>query len=317
MKKLLCTMFLFISVSDGFSQVTNIDSFYLPGTVWVNCYYINGPLEPNASHFYSWSHTIERDSMINGQNYHLISGKDVRHYNAPVNNDFGIFGGVRVNGRKVYFLFFGPVSTQNSFSIPGGLQNWQQRLNSSNTLGAERILYDFDLQEGDTFAFGTIYAIDSVVLQNGVYAKRYQRSNTSVDPHWIEGVGGSQGAPLYPTHPDFYHHSSICYHSPAMGFTYPNSNTNCDAFTTGLEEIENRHDRILIYPNPINGDILQFETNKNVSIIRFADISGKICGQYIISSGQNSIHTSLSPGIYFLKVVYKDGSTETQKLIKQ
>ncbi len=82
--------------------------------------------------------------------------------------------------------------------------------------------------------------------------------------------------------------------------------------------IENGAGRISVYPNPVQ-DELTIEGLGGSETIRILDVSGRIMTQGRNGAGQNR-HTfdirSLSNGIYVINIQMPDGSTISQKLIK-
>jgi hypothetical protein len=86
--------------------------------------------------------------------------------------------------------------------------------------------------------------------------------------------------------------------------------------TLGLES--NSKNAISVRPNPSSGEFL-IHTSESVKSIIVCDLIGKIVEQ---STGKNDqfvtkIGARINPGLYILKVVTMDGSTEIFKIIKQ
>lgn len=319
MKKLLFSLFIFLSAFDAFSQVTDIDSFYLPGSVWRYKSHLQWNAGGGGCEDTYWSYKIERDSTINGTNYHLISGQDIgkRNCGSPinfVNIDYGIFGGIRTDARKVYLLLFDTVSTVGGVH-PFVVSGWRDVIKDNYSAGNEYLLYDFDLDVNVTLTWMPGYYvdhIDSITISNGQQAKLYTFLTQGGGNAWIEGMGSVCN--LLASKYGVGSNNLICYNG-AMG-SYFSDFSDCGAVGAGVNEQISSIKQLAIYPNPLNGDMLQIKAHKGISMICITNISGKVCEQHILSSAQANINTSLSIGIYFIKVLYKDGSTETQKLVK-
>jgi uncharacterized repeat protein (TIGR01451 family) len=83
----------------------------------------------------------------------------------------------------------------------------------------------------------------------------------------------------------------------------------------GIKEVVSNN--IIIYPNPVN-DIFNFETgNKKVSSVSITDITGKIILQNKVTKENHTNVSTLSPGIYFVKIQLETGAQQTLKIIKK
>ncbi len=70
-----------------------------------------------------------------------------------------------------------------------------------------------------------------------------------------------------------------------------------------------------IYPNPAN-DFLQITSPEQIASLSISDISGKEI--YYLQNSKEILDISrLVNGVYFLKLIFKDGSSATEKFIKQ
>lgn len=323
MKKSLLSLFILFSALACFSQVTNIDSFYLPGSEWKwrNSTHPGLTGTPCKNIFYS--HKIERDSIINGMNYHLVSARDIGtndcNTGSPlyhINNEMPIFGGIRVDGRKVYFLLFDTLSTVNA-QHPYVGPSWQELINGY-TPGVEELTYDFDLAIGSTLSFKpgfTVSAIDTVAMTNGDSLKTYSFTGqtNSQNDKWIEGIGSASN--FFLTQGSSYPFTKLVCYSGAPG-SYRQESNYCTYLETDIKEQNLSDEKLVLYPNPLNNDVLQLKAGKTISAISISDVSGKGCEQFCPVARQASINTALTTGLYFIKVYYQDGSTEVQKLVR-
>ena len=78
-----------------------------------------------------------------------------------------------------------------------------------------------------------------------------------------------------------------------------------------------------MYPNPTNSTLtLNFEANATFdSEIKVMDVSGRVISAYAtsINEGINVVNmdvSSMSPGVYFIKMVDQNGAVENHKFIK-
>jgi len=86
--------------------------------------------------------------------------------------------------------------------------------------------------------------------------------------------------------------------------------------TTSIQELEN--DKVIIYPNPTNGNFsIDFGNNKTLKEYFITTVEGKIINQGNTYSNKVSLNLKkASKGLYFIKV-YTLNSNKTYKLIKQ
>lgn len=85
---------------------------------------------------------------------------------------------------------------------------------------------------------------------------------------------------------------------------------NCNSLSTNSNLVK---DEILIYPNPVNDNLLI--KNKEVKEIIIYNINGMIILKNSNSNKINLQHLAL--GFYFTKIIFKDNSIYTDKIIKQ
>ncbi len=95
------------------------------------------------------------------------------------------------------------------------------------------------------------------------------------------------------------------------------TNTTTTEFVTALNvDVPNTTQGIVAYPNPVR-DILYLETGSSkVSSIHITDVTGKIVMEG--NAAENSIRTSsLSPGMYFVKIGLATGAEKVIKIIRE
>lgn len=83
--------------------------------------------------------------------------------------------------------------------------------------------------------------------------------------------------------------------------------------TLGTNEISKIKASTSIYPNPTKGEV-NIKTDKKIKATSVVDMSGKTLSR--VESGNTDI-SSLPKGIYLMKVEFTDGTSTTEKIIKQ
>ena len=201
-------------------------------------------------------------------------------------------GYLREENKKVYFRF-GP-------DIP------------------EFILYDFDLEAGDTislyqmhsgnFEDGWIVDIDSILIGSEYHRRYYIETFDWISIQFIEGVGSDLGL-LYFDIPwvdiwgdlKCFSLNDTIFDTEGLGGTSPG---NCWLYIGFQEE---QREQIVIYPNPAS-DFIHLDYNKDCWLELTNMMGTVLCQSY---SGSLYVR-DLKDGIYLLKVY-----SETDELLKQ
>lgn len=173
----------------------------------------------------------------------------------------------------------------------------------------EFLLYDFNLEIGDTMDFGGFYdesfGSESGVVTDITYENVFGIENVKVyhfaeleyySFQLYEGIGTSHG--LY-----------------TLSFT-KDAGWQMTDFGTNLNADEITLKKSNVYPNPFTNQI-QIESQKPILNLQLFDMSGKIILSKPSVSELNSGLTSLPRGIYHLRISFKDKTRETLKLIKK
>lgn len=191
-------------------------------------------------------------------------------------------------------------------------------------VSTEKLLYDFNLQVGDTI-FGeletspkdTVISIDSVQTSGagGGWVKRWF-INSCLNIYIIEGVGSTYGLvePSPGCPPDFIQRDIICMvgQVPTAGYIYPNI-TDCDMITS-VNSIAEEH-TIQIFPNPSDGSFQIDLKNYLFQEIIISNLLGDIVLQEDIQTSNNYMVNHLDNGIYILTLVDNDGKKINKKII--
>ncbi len=225
-------------------------------------------------------------------------------------------GGIREKDKRIYFI---------GNDLLGNPHN------------GELLLYDFNIQVGDTVFhndngsfFSIIEAMDTVEI-NGEYRNRYKISPDSHnnnfyfpdDEYWIEGIGSIKAGLLghitmVPTCCyQFWEH--ICFkENEVVNYLNPTF-SDCSASNFLMDvNLFKTDPQIKIYPNPVMNQ-LQIENNPNENLkIKIIDISGRSIIEQPINETKTIIKLDIRSGIYNILITNKIGQiTLTQKIIKQ
>jgi hypothetical protein len=203
-------------------------------------------------------------------------------------------------------------------------------------LGMEYLLYDFNLNLGDTLPStmmcysdrNVIVGIDSINV-NGTFHKRYQIADTSYLTlpfgYYIEGIGstmGLTGGQLHMTEMPFEVYSwLICYAingtTTLIDGIFTNYQYDCDL----LNDIRNNNisspQSITIFPNPARDQFSVASIQQSISSIKVFDILGNEIYSSAFNSTSCIVHCeSFPPGIYFVRL-FAGKEFLSSKLIKQ
>jgi hypothetical protein len=322
---IISCLFYFNSIAQ-----VNIDSAWIEGTQWVETFMFNSG-QGVGSHT-GLSYTVKRDSVINSQTYRLIECKYMGGYtgvtgqpNAPwvpsnPNYPARIIGAVRVDTAEVYFIRLDDMV----------MQGYGGNFNSEFQVGVEKLIYDFDLQLGDTVHWkpdtnNIVLKIDSVTLSNGAYARRYmfREQPASFEDYWIEGIGSSLsvlGQSKYGRpQAGIQTTRTMCYVNPQYHYSFDGSLTKGCFYIppTAINEVEAEVSTLSIV-NPMMNDILELSTNTELSSLLIYDVSGKVHYQHSkpMHTGNHKLYVPLEQGLYFIVVQCANGAIEKRKIVK-
>ncbi|MDA3816170.1 MAG: T9SS type A sorting domain-containing protein [Prolixibacteraceae bacterium] len=187
-------------------------------------------------------------------------------------------------------------------------------------LEGEQCIYNFQLEEGDTFNIGSNEIIvDSVMLKNfGSTEKKFLYAHYSYVPDhvivWIEGVGSLNA----PGVPDEYFldggsYTLICYHeNDELIFLNPNY-TDCNASSgTSAKDVAYNDNLIRLFPVSDLSIKIDIQSNESGNV-DFYTIEGK---HALSETLQNSASYVQLPkqGIYIYRFTSNEGEIQTGKV---
>lgn len=197
--------------------------------------------------------------------------------------------------------------------------------NNNYPEGQEILLYDFDLEIGDTvppgeilpsdYSIGNGVTVDAVMnhtLLNGENLQQFTFDQGS----YSEGIGGLYG--LYrPHYPALSGWGSIVCIKQNGNFIYSQSGSliQCNWMTTAVDIPESS---IRLYPNPNNGsfriDLDAPSARGAMGLVIFNAMGQKVYADQVVA-GLNMIEASLPSGLYYWQLSSEDSPMQTGKIV--
>ncbi len=294
------TILISFKVLPALAQVAVYHPFPDSNVVWNFHYSMFCLGSGNEDQYYSFSYS--GDTLINSLKYHklntnfvetVISGSCIgavtKGYQGAIRQDATI--------KKVFFI--------------------------PPTKSSEQLLYDFNMQKGDTVKGFTepckgviINSIDSVLVGSN-YRKRWNLKSNYI-PCFIEGIGSTYGL----IGKDFCGtdgggFSLTCFKQ--NGITeYPGGITDCETITS-INNIEVKSASLSIYPNPTSSTFsIHSSATPSSSIpnlLQVYNIAGKLILSQILQGGNAEIDASgWAEGVYDVKVS-GDAGVENKRVV--
>lgn len=299
--KIVWTLILVLFIRISSAQTNIYHQFPDSGVTWN--FFETAPCWAPGQYTYDYSIVMDGDTLINGMLYHKLSTpckiQNTLGMCFPAVGDsviaVGYVGAIREDtvSRKVYY-FDG---------------------------GVERLLYDFNMQIGDTvqglmYSFGsttdTVISIDSILIGSS-YHKRWH-INSCYGVWLIEGIGSTHGLvrQLPGCQLNGPHASLVCVNQNG-NVIYQTSGGPCETITSLKEEGSNTTYKV--FPNPSASDFTVEFDNADMHILEILDLSGKRIHIYQLNSS-NSFHVpALTAGSYILRFIRNDGKIINSRFI--
>ncbi len=187
----------------------------------------------------------------------------------------------------------------------------------------EGILYDFNLETGDTTYVNNFFCSDIEVIIMDVdsveyFGEKRKRWNVGGCSYWIEGIGSTNG-PIH-THyweclicPDW---ELICFHESDSLKYIKEGEFSCYTTTVGIDN-KNESEDILIVPNPVkSGNSVSLESKSKPEKVAIYNSSGVLVRQINpISEKTINVETgNLVPGLYIIKIYMENEQVNTCKM---
>jgi hypothetical protein len=275
----------------GYGQTNTYKPFPKKNAIWTNR---NGTVNSNGTGI-DWelpfSYCMEQgDTSINSTTY------------SKVNYCGGVYhGALRDNKGKIYYV---PKDSLN-----------------------ELLIYDFTLKTGDSVSVYCILGgkfnpfrefkyqhvwVDSVLIK-GVYRKSINLNGYK----WIEGIGNTKGLFVESFANVSGWATQLLCMSDNDTTLFPSFSIGSCSTTVGIPETE-ANGNIELFPNPTTGKFrLQAEKNP-IKTIEIIDLYGKIIYSIAVKNKlADADVTSLSPGIYFVRITDVNGNTFLKRISKE
>jgi hypothetical protein len=315
MNKTITTSLLMLLSHLGNSQTTN---YFVDGSRWVYHNYETWEPGQQTLHSSDEQNLIHGDTILNGISY-------LKLYTT-------FFRTIQIEMPKPqlpkivnYYDSIGP-----TFIRYDSLLNRVYYLPNVDT--TEKLIYNFNLQVGDTVPMqsvyfpptAVIYSIDTTIIF-GVQHKRFflnpinQFGSTENTNYIIEGIGGTNGLTFY--QPEFQPLSGGIYMTKLNCFEYKDSvfsqeKITCPFITylseTKLIDIESK---LSLMPNPTR-DLFTIIINEELlnSIFTITDFLGRVVQAFPLKEINSKASLDIS-GIYFWKVEKNGRLIKTGKII--
>jgi len=297
MKSFVTLLFLLFL---GHSYSQNYVPFVKEGATWINVYWQSNEYQKPTIRV--WKNFIEDDTVINNLNYKFIyrsSADSLNYKKYKISADL-----IREDtNRRIYVIY-----------------KDQGILDS-----IEYLLYDFNIEIGDTIYYNTpmngdslkyiLKGIDTVQI-SGQNRRRYSFDrdlHTGTD-YWYEGIGSIPYGFLGPHMEPF--ESGIflgCYYDSII---YWRNNTGRNCSVLSVEENKYKKPSISAYPNPTQ-DKVHFNNLEPDITYRLYNTHGKLISKGDFISKNYIDLTSHPKGLFLVTLSYKEKRIANFKIIKQ
>lgn len=325
------TLIFFLTSQFGYSQ--DYIPFYLNNVKWTMERVIP-VIGPEDAHSY-WEIYTLNDTLINNKIYRKLATKNICELfpdfqgNLQLNNEINtqefVFGGIREENKKIYFLKF---DQKPEWTL------LQSRINNF-TPGEDHLLYDFNIIPGDTIHYSGLtsftvingdttysttnyFSIVTDILSPVQGHNRYEVANSSAyafpfeaEP-LLEGIGSSYG--FFGSY-DSYLTYLICFsiNDEILLFDHecePCSEILSKKTTANLVDLK-------IYPNPVKNELfINNTTNLKVEQIKIVDITGKlILTKRQLSNNIRIDFSTIQRGTLLLYIKFENGFELIKKVV--
>jgi hypothetical protein len=190
-----------------------------------------------------------------------------------------------------------------------------------NELDPENLIYDFNLEAGDTLELNfsgflislEVLSVDSVTLVSGEKRKRLLL-NSVLDPIiWIEGVGSLLG-----TMNTQYILSLDCWNSlNCYQFNGSSQYPSAECPFSSVLDANAMSNRVSVYPNPAQDQVfIQTKGNWTITTIEMTNIWGQIQRVFEPAASGEVPLDGLQSGVYLLKIKFQNGESGVTKVVK-
>lgn len=310
--------FLIISILFGFTSKAQIyHPFPTKNTVWTELFYPGGGDFNRLYHNYALK---DKDTIIHGKQYQKFY-----HSFDTIFTENKVCGALREENKRIYY-----------YSIDS-LINLRTPLSTPIPVDTEIILYDFNLQVGDTITADqyrlrhadalVVAKIDSILISTEL-RKRYTFG--SLDGYlikteqWVEGVGCLRGllsdVGFVPTND--WNSWLICFIQDEEALYHDNGFVGCYHTNPNAVQLLKNETRIKVYPNPVSGELIIQPISNNTEgySLEIYSVKGELVKTECLEPGRNLYRidaSSLRNGIYILRLISDSGKIDEETIIKE
>lgn len=307
MKNYLVIISIFASLT---LKAQTYHPFPTKNAVWTETFYPGGGDHNTLYHNFALK---DKDTIIHGKRYQKL----YLSFDTIFTED-KVCGALREDNKRIYY-----------YSIDS-LVKLRSPESTPMPVDTEIILYDFNLQVGDTITSDqyrlraealVVTKIDSILIGTE-YRKRFHfgwNGDIITFEEWIEGVGCRRGLlsdiGYWPTNDwsswliCFIQNSEVLYHDESFSDCY-HSNTNA------VQLLKNDI-KIKVFPNPANSTIrIELDKPEYEELIIY-NLSGNKLTGYDLRDKHSLVidRGGLSNGLYFISVYDKKGNIQTLKVL--
>jgi hypothetical protein len=185
---------------------------------------------------------------------------------------------------------------------------------ASESFDSEKILYDFNLQLGDTVTWkpydNIVFGIDSIQAPNGEFLKRI--AFDSQQDYWIEGLG-SDIAFFGSYMPPPFECGCTLWCAEATDLLPSNSSPPCGGIVNGISHIHAER-RFQISPNPFSDFISLTSPFQSPSILSVMNSQGKITLKKRLQPLEKISFTKKEmpiEGLIFFRLISEEGGSQS------
>ena len=293
-------------------QAQEYHPFPAKNTIWSESFYPGGGYYPNKYHYFALK---DNDTIIKGNEYHKLYFS----YDTTFAEE-NICGAIREENKRVYYYSIDSLTC----------------VNTPMPTDTEIVLYDFNLQIGDTITdeeFRVRYPGELILMKTdsllvgSEYMKVYNfghpidsKDYIIEQAQWVEGVGCIRGlmadmgymavgSSSYSTLNCFIQNGEVLYHSEE----HP------DCFPTNVSvELKKLNLGFQVYPNPTNGNTVRFEWgNSEIENIEVFNLLGELVDSKIVTTKSFIDYPTnkMQPGIYLYKATDKNRFYQTGRFV--
>jgi hypothetical protein len=295
---------IFLISLNGIAQIYEYVPFPDSGAIWSERFTYPEGIDSIAEYSFERFATNGEDTLINS----VLYKKLFLFYDTTFNKNNAVYiGGIREDNKKVYYLG----DTIHRLKPLADYFNFE-----------EILLYDFNLNEGDTIEMGMGFA-DSIpcnyagtlivenidtVLVGGVLRKKIVF--WGINMTWIEGIGNTYGLLFITSHfltSGSPQNTLICFKQNDTILYFNNNYTECMPLNISNKATEH-NTKVTIFPNPANDKLnIEIKENSNEFSIVIFNLLGQMVKQDKLDQMTNEINISnLTKGIYNVSIINKN-----------